>query len=384
MEPVEIEAGDLLLRAWQPDDAADVARACQDPELHRWIRLPWPYRLEDAEQFVTAFAPRAWAEGTATPLGVFDRETGELLGANGLINLGRGSGELAYWVAPWARGRGVATRATHAVAAWSLDQLGLTRLAWRAKVGNYASRLVAERLGFRPEGIMRKGGARFELPPVDCWTASLLPGQLRAPDAPLDPVIRLRARTFGAAQPRLSTANPAVHLRPTDARDYDAMVAACSDPESQRWTTVPVPYRLVDAEFFVTEHAPGRWARGDGAVFALAGPDDAFAGSMELRLSDESGVAEVGYLVAPWARGQGYASAALAALCRWAFAELGLRRIEWRAHVGNEASRRVALRAGFTMEGMARAGCLQRGEYRDAWTGAILAGDLIEEGVHGG
>jgi RimJ/RimL family protein N-acetyltransferase len=383
MDPVEIQAGDLLLRPWQPDDAAEVARACQDPELHRWIRLPHPYRIEDAEQFVAEFAPRAWAEGSAVPFGVFDHHTGQLLGANGLINLGRNSGELAYWVAEWARGRGVATRATHAVAAWSLDQLGLIRLAWRAKVGNYASRTVAVRLGFRLEGIMRNGGARFQLPPVDCWSASLLPGQLRAPDAPLDPVARLQARTFGADQPRLSAATAPVCLRPTETRDLDAIVAACTDPEVQRWTTVPVPYELADAEFFVTEHAPGRWARGDGAVFALAGPDDAFAGSMELRLTDGSGVAEVGYLVAPWSRGQGYASAALARLCRWGFAELGLRRIEWRAHVGNEASRRVALRAGFTMEGMARASCVQRGEYRDAWTGAILAGDVTQEVLRG-
>jgi RimJ/RimL family protein N-acetyltransferase len=374
MDTVEIEAGDLLLRPWRPEDAPEVARACQDPELHRWIHLPHPYQLADAEQFV-AFTTRAWADGTAAQFGVFDRDSGLLLGADGLFNVSRGSAELAYWVAPWARGRGVATRATHAVAAWSFDQLGLTRLAWRAKVGNHASRMVAERLGFRPEGIMRNGGARFQRPPVDCWTASLLPGQLRAPDTPLDPVVRLRVRTFGAAQPRVATAGAGPMLRPLRLDDIDAVVVACSDPEAQRWTTVPVPYRRADAESFVSTHAPGLWARGDGAVFALADSDDAFAGSMELRLTGGSGVAEVGYLVAPWARGRGYASAGLGRLCRWAFAELGLHRIEWRAHVGNEASRRVALRAGFTMEGMARDGCVQRGEYRDAWTGAILAGD---------
>jgi RimJ/RimL family protein N-acetyltransferase len=87
-------------------------------------------------------------------------------------------------------------------------------------------------------------------------------------------------------------------------------------------------------------------------------------------------VADVGYLTAPWARGRGYATAALRELCRWGFETLGLRRIEWGANVGNDASRRVAERAGFTVEGTSRARTLHRGEARDSWTGAILPRDV--------
>jgi RimJ/RimL family protein N-acetyltransferase len=383
MDEVEIEAGDLLLRPWRPDDADEVCRACQDPEILRLTSMPDPYRLADAEQYVKIRSPRLWAEGTGALFGVFDRTTGQLLGANGLINLGSHSGEVAYWVAPWARGAGVATRATHAVAAWAQNQLGLGRIVWRARIGNVGSRLVVERLGFRMEGILRAAAAgRPGQPALDCWGASLLPGQLRAPDAPLDPALRRWATIFGQPQPRLITTTAtgqALTLRPLTWADADGCVAACADPESRRWTTVPVPYHRRDAEFFITDHAPGRWARGDGAVFALAGPDDAFAGSMELRIYGGvhgGDVAEVGYLVGPWARGHGYATAGLARLCRWAITELGVRRIEWRAHVGNEASRLVAQRAGFTMEGMARGLCVQRGEFRDAWTGALMAEDV--------
>jgi RimJ/RimL family protein N-acetyltransferase len=64
-------------------------------------------------------------------------------------------------------------------------------------------------------------------------------------------------------------------------------------------------------------------------------------------------------------------------LCDWGFAALGLHRIEWRAYVGNEASRRTAVKAGFTVEGLARAGCTQRGERRDAWIGARLSTDEV-------
>ena len=43
-------------------------------------------------------------------------------------------------------------------------------------------------------------------------------------------------------------------------------------------------------------------------------------------------------------------------MCRWGFRERGLQRIEWLAFVGNEASRRVAEKAGFRSEGTCRSG----------------------------
>ena len=107
------------------------------------------------------------------------------------------------------------------------------------------------------------------------------------------------------------------------------------------------------------DFAPAAWARGVEAVFAVADADDAYAGSMSLRLhGDEltTGIGDVGYLIAPQARGRGYAQAALTALCDWGFAALRLHRIEWQAYVGNDASRTVAERAGFQVEGV-RTGC---------------------------
>ena len=377
MDEIEIHANGLLLRPWQPADAPAVARACQDPEIGRWTPLPSPYLPEHAEKFVGSFTRQSWTNGTAAPFGVFDPETGEVLGSNGLVSIARGAGEVGYWIAPWARGRGIATRSTHAVATWSLTTLGLDRLAWRATIGNHASRLVAQRLGFQLEGVQRAAGWRRDLPPVDLWSAALVPGQLRSVDAPVDPILRRQALLFGAPQPRLQTTTAAgapVTLRPLAATDVDAVVAAAADDESVRWTSVPSPYGRPDAQFFITEHAPGRWARGDGVTFAIADADDAYAGSMELRLLGGN-AAEVGYLVAPWSRGKGLASAALDRLCHWAFESLGLHRIEWRAYLGNDASRRVALRAGFRMEGVLRAGCIQRGAYRDAWVGSRLATD---------
>jgi RimJ/RimL family protein N-acetyltransferase len=372
-----VEAG-LLLRPWRADDADAVYQACQDPLIQRWTRVPRPYRPEHARGFVTTFTENSWKSGSAAPLGVFDRATGEMLGSTGLVAVEENlaEAEIGYWSAPWARGRGATTAAARAVARWALHHLNLNRLIWRAEVGNHASRLIAERIGVRVEGLLRQSITRpGSGVPVDAWTGSLLPGELREADGPNDPTDRLRVATFSAAQPRVIVAtDPGVSLRPPRWQDIPAMVTACQDPESLRWTTLPDPYGRSDAEFFVNEQTPGRWLRGEGAIFSVADADDTFAGSMELRLA-RTGIGEVGYLMAPWVRGRGYASAALRALCDWAFDAFGLGRIEWFAYVGNDASRRVAEKAGFTMEGLRRSGSRQRGQLRDSWTGAKLSTD---------
>ena len=85
---------------------------------------------------------------------------------------------------------------------------------------------------------------------------------------------------------------------------------------------------------------------------------------------------EIGYWMAPWARGQGVMTDAVRLVCDWGFDELGLGRIEWWANVGNYASRRVAEKVGFTMEGTVRARLLHRGERVDGWVAGLLPGEL--------
>src|SRR5262245_26063965 len=127
MEPIEIHEAGLLLRPWRPDDADAVFQACQDPLIPRWTSLPSPYRREHAETFVTTYTEQAWADGSGAPFGIFDPATGELLGSCGLswLNQSEGLAELVYWTAPWARDRGVATRAARGVARWALNTLGV-------------------------------------------------------------------------------------------------------------------------------------------------------------------------------------------------------------------------------------------------------------------
>ena len=73
-----------------------------------------------------------------------------------------------------------------------------------------------------------------------------------------------------------------------------------------------------------------------------------------LRIRTEDARAEVGYWLSAQARGRGHATRAVRLICRWAFAALGLERVELLAATGNPASQRVAERCGFEREAVLR------------------------------
>jgi RimJ/RimL family protein N-acetyltransferase len=63
-------------------------------------------------------------------------------------------------------------------------------------------------------------------------------------------------------------------------------------------------------------------------------------------------------------------------MSRWAFADLGLERLELFTHLDNAASQRVALKAGFTREGVARSVRLMRGQRVDLVVFSLVRSDL--------
>ena len=84
-------------------------------------------------------------------------------------------------------------------------------------------------------------------------------------------------------------------------------------------------------------------------------------GSMGLRYIDPIDHGAVAsYWTVPQARGRGVAPAALAAASDWAFASLDSHRVQLAHVLANEASCRVAEKAGFTLEATIRGSCLLR------------------------
>ena len=167
-----------------------------------------------------------------------------------------------------------------------------------------------------------------------------------------------------------------VTLRDLRRSDVDAIAAACSDLEAQRWTTVPSPYTVDDARAWVEGQADELAAQRRHWALTRTG-EDAWLGTVSLRLLDPvNAMHDVGFLTAPWARRQGLTAAALRLVCAHAFVVLGSQRVEWRAHVGNDASRAVASRAGFVEEGVQRSRVAAHGVRHDCWSAALLPTDL--------
>lgn len=167
-------------------------------------------------------------------------------------------------------------------------------------------------------------------------------------------------------------------LRPWQPADADAVFEACSDPLVQQWTSggLPSPYTLDSARQYVEVLSPAAWAAGTAYAFAITDArSGSVLGNVALRLTGLHDNWDVGYWSAPTGRGTGAITEGLAALCRWGFAELGVQRVEWYAQVGNWASRRVAEKAGFTIEATLRSGLPTPEGRTDCWVGARLPGD---------
>ncbi|OKK19751.1 acetyltransferase [Streptomyces sp. CB00455] len=177
MEPTALTTARLDLRPFAPADEDEVYAAAQDPGIQRWTMVPSPYRREDAHAFVNEIAPNGWREDTGYPFAVRLGPGGPLVAALGIHRRGEEGYEIGYWTVKEHRGRGYMAEAVAAVARWVFTEMGVVRLEWRAEVGNTGSRAVAEKTGFRVEGLLRAGLIRSGTA-RDCWVGALLPSDL--------------------------------------------------------------------------------------------------------------------------------------------------------------------------------------------------------------
>ncbi|WP_223694486.1 GNAT family N-acetyltransferase [Leifsonia poae] len=185
-------------------------------------------------------------------------------------------------------------------------------------------------------------------------------------------------------EPVVLTGSRAVLSIPTG-HDIDRITELCRDAAIAAWTTVPVPYVRADAEGFVFGFVTSGWAHGTGCTWAIRlEPDGPLVGMIGLD-GIKDGEAEVGFWLAPDARGRGVMSEAVSLVADYAFAPsglavraasgLGLERLVWHAFTGNAASAAVARRAGFRFEGEHRLGGSQRGRRLDDWQASLLRDD---------
>ena len=170
--------GAVVLRPLDERDLPALERHFRDPEIQAWFG---PDNRTAAE--LLDRKRRGWTEGTAASFAICDvGEPAACLGQVFVELEGEGRGLVGYWLLAEARGRGLATRAVRLIAAWALNQLKLARLTLWTEPENTPSQRVAERSGFRREGVLRSYVQRRDGTRADAVFYSLLPADV--PDGP--------------------------------------------------------------------------------------------------------------------------------------------------------------------------------------------------------
>ncbi|HEY3559805.1 MAG TPA: GNAT family N-acetyltransferase [Kribbella sp.] len=368
-EDVPVLTDDVVtLRAHTADDIEPAYRMCQDPVMQEWTTIPVPYLHEHAVNFLTEVVPAGWRDNTAWAWAI--EYDGNYVGTIDLHG-GEGSvGEVGFAVSAEVRGNGVMTRAVKLVVRYAFDALDWKRVIWRAYVGNYASRRVAWKTGFRglvtiPDGGLARGVRKDE------WVATI------GRDDDLEP------QGNWWTVPVLE--GTGIRLRPLRESDAQRVMEACSDERTQHWLSgMPSPYGLDDAKGFISSRVDAA-ASGEAVAWAIADAvTDELLGNVSIfglngRMDRTRG--EIGYWMHPAARGRKVMTAAVQLVIGHAFTPiedggLGRRRLIVRCADVNTASAHVAELNGFTKVGDERRADPRRdGSYDNMLTYDLLADD---------
>jgi RimJ/RimL family protein N-acetyltransferase len=147
---------------------------------------------------------------------------------------------------------------------------------------------------------------------------------------------------------------PDIHLVPFTEEHLEDHAGMLDDPDIERFTRVP---GFRPANYVRSWFAGYELGRADGTreIFAIVDEEDSYLGfAVAPRIDRPARTAELGYVVAPWARKRGVATEALRQLTRWAFEELDPMRLELLISPENAASKRVAAKCGYVYEGTLR------------------------------
>ncbi|MFI0987370.1 GNAT family N-acetyltransferase [Streptomyces exfoliatus] len=186
--------------------------------------------------------------------------------------------------------------------------------------------------------------------------------------------------------PDISINTDRLVLRALEEADAPALAAMMNDELVGAWTAVPQPLTEAAALTWITEYAPAERAAGRGIDLAVVEfLTQRLVGLIQLGSTDwRVRSTELSYIVAPWARGEGYASEAALATAQWLFSDQMFERLELRTAADNTAAQQVAQKIGCISEGVLRNACIARtrtegGDWTELRTDFIVWGLLPED-----
>ncbi|WP_433277657.1 GNAT family N-acetyltransferase [Pseudonocardia xinjiangensis] len=164
----------IVLRAWLPSDAEWYACCTRDAEITRFTTDPSNLTADDVVAAINALSSNPRHEGFL----VADARTGSRLG-NVALEHADGTGDVSYWVAAEARGRGVARRALALLTRWAFAHLDLQVIRLWTHADNAPSRAAAERAGF----TRNRSGDRLREVKGEVWPTVAYELRRRTPTA---------------------------------------------------------------------------------------------------------------------------------------------------------------------------------------------------------
>ncbi|MEU0970611.1 GNAT family N-acetyltransferase [Streptomyces sp. NPDC005917] len=186
--------------------------------------------------------------------------------------------------------------------------------------------------------------------------------------------------------PNISISTERLVLRPLDEDDVPALAEMMTDEQVAAWTDVPQPFTEEATRHWITEYAPSERTEGQGLDLAVTEfLTQRLVGVIQLTKTNwHIRSTELSYIIAPWARGEGYASEAALATAHWLFGDQKFERIEIRTAAANTASQQVAQKIGCISEGVLRNACIvhvrtEDGTWADVRTDFIVWSLLPED-----
>ena len=144
----------VVLREFREDDRAAVLETMSDELVGSWLNMPSKPCDADFDAFLRT-ARDGRASGERIDYAVTEHGSDVALGAVIASRRARENYEIAYLAGARGRGRGVMTRAVGLLCDWLLAE-GVGRLELRTHPENEPSQRLAERAGFRREGLERR------------------------------------------------------------------------------------------------------------------------------------------------------------------------------------------------------------------------------------
>jgi RimJ/RimL family protein N-acetyltransferase len=386
--PIAIETERLLLRPWRVEDAPALYEAVIESRERVGQWLPWVkyYTEPAAAMFFIEQSIAGWATGTELPLGIFERETGRILGGAGMhstwlgtpIRWDWGSFETGYWLRDGAEDKGYVRETVRAEIRLIFEHFKAHKLTIRCDVRNHGSRHVAEALGLaldvraRNDSIGTDGTVRTTL------FFSMLATEARAAIAswpeehyalqfdesatpihftPLSGKEEASAEAVAFARP-VAIESDRLILRPPIVEDAPAWFELIerSRAELEAWISdYKSIHTLEEAEAALRESEENTEARSRYDLFAFEKETGKLIGGGALHGFVWSVPAvEIDWWLDSNETGKGYATEIGGMQAHFAFQAWQARRVEVWAEPGNTGSVRVAERIGCQYEGTTR------------------------------